>query len=420
MRTYLDRYYDGDAAVAADAAAQAWFGEFDRTFLKGVPYCVPCGTTPCSLPTTVRADGGPQSVGEVQSVLTFELLISSATNRLMNDLAYLALDAGAAQATRDFRAALQSFQEEMEREGGPLAGLSPVARGQRLRLTAAGNLPPPENVQVTVKRFAIPIALVALASACGDSGTTVNSGSGGADRPTGANEVVIQIVAGGGFVPVQSALAFVPSATVLGDGTLITPAPVPAIYPGPALAPLQQVTLTAGEVDDLVARAEALGLLKGRLEFGQPPVADAPTTEVTIVAQGVTHRHDAYALGIDGFGLSSREVANRKALSAFVDAVTALRPGESAWTPAAVAVHVLGPYAADPQLPQPAVVWPLAAPPAADPAAGLRPCVVVEGADLATLTPLLDRANGLTPWVVDGVPMALAFQPVVPGQPGCR
>ena len=255
-----------------------------------------------------------------------------------------------------------------------------------------------------------------LATACG-GGTTVRSG-GAVDRPTGASEVVVQILVGGGFVPLESAVTTVPMATVLGDGTLVTPAAVPAIYPGPALGPLQAVTLTAKEVDDLVAKADRLGLLKGTLAFGQPSVADAPSTQVTIVANGASHRHDAYALGMDGFGLSGAEVANRKALSTFVDAVTGLRPGERAWAPPAIAVYALGRYTADPQLPQPPVAWPLRPLPAATDAAA-RPCVIVEGADLATLAPALARANARTPWVVNGVQTALAFRPVVPGQPGC-
>ena len=44
------------------------------------------------LPATVRADGRGESVGEVQAVVNFELLISSATNRLMNDASHVALD----------------------------------------------------------------------------------------------------------------------------------------------------------------------------------------------------------------------------------------------------------------------------------------------------------------------------------------
>lgn len=67
------------------------------------------------LPTTVAADGSPQSVGEVQSVLNFELVIGSATNRLTSDMTHLALDAGGARIMGDFRASLGALQAEMER-----------------------------------------------------------------------------------------------------------------------------------------------------------------------------------------------------------------------------------------------------------------------------------------------------------------
>jgi hypothetical protein len=64
----------------------------------------------------VRQDGVAQSVGEVQSVMNFQIVISSATNRLINDISYLALDEGAAQIMREFRASLLALQAEMETE----------------------------------------------------------------------------------------------------------------------------------------------------------------------------------------------------------------------------------------------------------------------------------------------------------------
>lgn len=140
------------------------------------------------------------------------------------------------------------------------------------------------------------LAALLAAGACGNDSTGV--GGAGLDRPTGAGEVVVQVMVDGGFVPPEVALATVPARTVLGDGTVVTPAPTPAIYPGPALAPLQAVKVSSATVDGLVARAAKLGLLAGPLQFGQPPVADAPNTTVTIAAGGRTHRHVAAALGI--------------------------------------------------------------------------------------------------------------------------
>jgi len=279
------------------------------------------------------------------------------------------------------------------------------------------------------RTIAVPAVVLAVlaATACGDQEATVSAGGGGTARPTGG-EVVVQLTVDGGFVPVEAALATVPTVTVLGDGTVITAAPVPAIYPGPAIAPLQQSKLDGAGVDRLVDRARDLGLLEGPLEFGRPPVADAPNTTVTIVAGGASHRHVAYALGIVDRepagagvpGLSADQVANRRALGQFVEAANGLPPGREAWVPAAVAVYDVGPYQLDPQLPQREVAWPLSRPPAtAVVAAGPPPCTLVEGADTATLLDALAPANARSPWVVNGTARSLAFRPVLPGQPGC-
>lgn len=142
VESYLALYYPDDAAVASDPAVQAWCEELDRTLLGGVRSSVPELTKAhlarfCRLfiyavtveheqntmwdyavflPSTVRADGLPQSVGEVQSVLNFEVLIGLATNRLTSDFSYLALDEAAAGTMRQFRESLHDQQEEWERE----------------------------------------------------------------------------------------------------------------------------------------------------------------------------------------------------------------------------------------------------------------------------------------------------------------
>lgn len=240
-------------------------------------------------------------------------------------------------------------------------------------------------------------------------------------RPTGS-DVVVQVMMTGGFVPVEVAVATVPTVTVLGDGTAITTAPVVAIYPGPAITPLQWVRLPAQTVDDLVTRAAELGLLAGPLDFGQPPVADAPDTIVTISANGAEHRHVANALGMEdrtgpGAGISDQAAANRRALRAFVEATSALPPGEAMWRPPAVAVYVVGDYVPEPDLPQPAREWPL--PTAPTTTGGVAPCTLVEGPEVQTLLDALARANARTPWMIGGQAWSLAFRPIVPGQPGC-
>jgi hypothetical protein len=264
------------------------------------------------------------------------------------------------------------------------------------------------------------VAMATLGAACGRGD---DEATAPLTRPWGPDEVVVQVTVAGGFVPVDVAVTVVPVVTVLGDGTVITPAPVTAIYPGPAMAPLQSVTVPQRTVDDLVQRAGDLGLLDGPLEFGQPPVADAPDTVVTIVTGGRTHSHTANALGLEGVaagprsGVSERAAANRQALQAFVDATRGLPPGESAWTPESVVASVLGEYRPEPELPQVPRPWPLAQPPITTGAT--FPCTLVAGADTPVLLEALARANARTPWLVDGTAYSIAFRPVVPGQPGC-
>lgn len=258
------------------------------------------------------------------------------------------------------------------------------------------------------------LALALVASACGDA--EERAGPSAPARPTGAGDVVVQVMVAGGFVPVEHAVSAVPAVTVLGDGTVITTAPVPAIYPGPAITPLQAVRVPARTVDDLVGRAGDLGLLEGPLEFGRPPVADAPDTVVTITAGGQTHRHVANALGMGDEMVGGKAAANRRALQTFVAVTQALPPGTGAWTPPAIAVYVLGTYTPDPNLPQPSRSWPLATAPATGPN---RPCTLVTGDGVGVLLDALGRANARTPWVLAGEARSMAFRPVVPGQPNC-
>jgi len=68
------------------------------------------------LPATVRADGRGESVGQVQAVVNFELLISSATNRLMNDASHVALDPTGASIMRSLQSRLARLHEAMAQE----------------------------------------------------------------------------------------------------------------------------------------------------------------------------------------------------------------------------------------------------------------------------------------------------------------
>ena len=139
---YLTHYYPDEGSLAQDAAARTWFDTLNRHVMKGLAAYVPDLTRAslarlCALymysvsvehedntmwnygmflPATVREDGRGESVGQVQAVVNFELLISSATNRLMNDASHVALDPQGAAIMRGFQSRLARLQETMERE----------------------------------------------------------------------------------------------------------------------------------------------------------------------------------------------------------------------------------------------------------------------------------------------------------------
>jgi hypothetical protein len=140
VRAYVELYYPDEAALARDEAAQRWFTELDRALVRGLRGYVPhltranliklCAVFIYSvsvehedntmwdyaafLPATVREDGQPESLGQLQSVVDFQVIISSATNRLMNDASHVALDATGAGVMRDFQARLAALQRELE------------------------------------------------------------------------------------------------------------------------------------------------------------------------------------------------------------------------------------------------------------------------------------------------------------------
>lgn len=214
---------------------------------------------------------------------------------------------------------------------------------------------------------------------------------------TGADDVVISVGYEGGFMPMGFTFAQVPNMVVTGDGRVITPGVVPAIYPGPFRMPLLERTISDAGVQRLLALADEHGLLADVEYAHNDMVADAPNTVVTIAADGATYVHRAYALDMEGTGEDDEA---RAALSEFVVAV-----GDIA---AAAGDDELGPeepYAADNVLiqalavdPQPAasdplptvVEWPADAPVRL---ADAGECVAIQVAEAETLFADADQAT---------------------------
>jgi hypothetical protein len=224
-----------------------------------------------------------------------------------------------------------------------------------------------------VKRLiSVPLVLILVAgvAACGDDEPTSAVADGGDSTPDG---LVVRVDRTGGFVPVDVAFTDTPEVSIYGDGRVLTPGAMIEIYPGPAYVPLQQTSLDDNAIAALVAKAEELGLAGEPLDYGQPPVADAPDTVVTIVTDEGTfeQRANALAEGVDAApdAMTDEQRQNREKLLELVQAIddaaaSSMAADGSSYEPEAYRVHAEAgePPAADPSSPEPQarlVEWPV-------------------------------------------------------------
>jgi hypothetical protein len=262
-----------------------------------------------------------------------------------------------------------------------------------------------------------------------------SSDSGGDERRSGADELILRVETSGGFVPVGISLTELPHFSLYGDGRVITQGPQILIYPGPALPNLIERKVSAEGVDAIVDAARRAGLAGPDRNLPLDRVADAPTTTFTLVIAGRRHAVSAYALGLEAeleAGLPPEQREARQALIAFQERLNGLE----AWLPDGsvgkehpfqiehLRVFVLpGRIAPDDEAPpQPPTEWPLAEPlsefgnPATQPE--MR-CGTLEGEDLRVVLERATRANQLTPWTSRSGTYSLYFRPLLPDESGC-
>ncbi len=281
------------------------------------------------------------------------------------------------------------------------------------------------------------IAFGLLAMACANSSVVGPGDGGGIAHPTGPDQLILRVDTSGGFVPPTYTIQQVPGFNLYGDGTSIATGPQIEIYPQPALTPLIATPLTQDGIQALLQAAKDAGLFSSTdyIDMASTLIADAPTTTFTITADGQTFTTAVYALGLlDGRpdAMSPDEFAARERLLAFSNSLSDL----GSWLPAGsvgagepyttdeMRIYS-GPYQGDKSLPQNAVDWPLE--PGLDSIGAVTGgpynldlrCATVSGEDLATLMPLIEGANQLTPWSSGGKDYGLIFRPLLPDESGC-
>lgn len=241
-------------------------------------------------------------------------------------------------------------------------------------------------------------------------------GDGHGPPPRPADQTLVVLDVHGGFVPVERAVGGTAELVLAGDGTVISPAPTVAIYPGPALPPFQVGRVTAADVAGVV---DAVAALPEGADYRSPRdrmVADAPSTTVRLVRDGRTVEHTAYALGFED------ETGPRAALAAVVQRLHELADGAGsvAYEPRALRVHdvteqsgATGPSRDAGQPSGQVLDWPIAH--------DGRACTVVDDpVPVAAVLPVVRQATQLDWFRTAAGIRRLVVVPLLPGDPGCR
>jgi hypothetical protein len=284
--------------------------------------------------------------------------------------------------------------------------------------------------------IAAAVPLVVLLGACAQptaaGSPTGSTGPSGTPESTtakgpGANDLVLRTETYGGFVAPDLVLGRFPQLSVYGDGRVISEGPVPAIYPGPALPNLQVSMITPEFLQSLVKEGLAAGVRNGA-DLGQPGVADAPTTRVTVVTTGGKQVVTINALSeapSNDRRLTADQRDARARIAAYVKKLNALptRPGAprpTAYEPTSLAVFA-APWTKPANGPvPPAKAWPGPALPGKDiDSATKAGCVAVTGDQTPKVLSAAKSGNALTPWTTGTSKWRIVFRPLLPDESGC-
>ncbi len=269
------------------------------------------------------------------------------------------------------------------------------------------------------------VAAVLLLGACARPAADGAGADTGAAPPDG-DALVLRVRQEGGFVPPERIVGRIPDVSVYADGRMITQGPQIAIYPGPALPNLQVRQLDEAATGALIDDAFAAGVRSGA-DFGTPGVADAPTTRIDVVREGVTSTVSVAALREampDDPQLTAAQRTSRAKLAAFLTRLDemAAAPGQQPYRATTLAALARAYDVPDDGLPkQPG---PIAWPGPALPGEYLNPnvkigCVTASGAERDAILAVVKDANQNTPWGSGGNEYMVTFRPLLPDETGC-
>lgn len=280
------------------------------------------------------------------------------------------------------------------------------------------------------------VALIAVACGADDVGanpttTVVDATTSTTTIPVPPNDVftgdpdqlVLQIADEGGYAPVELIVNRLPGFSVYADGTLLAPAPVPAIYPGPIVMPLQSISLSKENLAALIEKIREMGLPSIDREIDNSLadlVADATTVTATFLdADGSEHIYGAYAL----FLASDEPVPDTtRLLGELVELLDSFlaAPGPRVFEPNRIQLWVNDAPSVDPEVTE-TVSWPLAiTPDDFEPEGDFNfGCHVLAGEAAQAAISAFSAANQATLWDYQGTELQLIVRILLPDEPGC-
>lgn len=274
------------------------------------------------------------------------------------------------------------------------------------------------------------LALAVITAGCGDDETEVRSA---APPPSAgaAPEVQLRVEHVGGFVPVEVALAAFPT-LVVAEGTAWTPGAQILIYPAPAVPAVQSAPLDEDDLRALAERIDEAADLFDGTDFGQPPVADLPTTTIEAVVDGTERRLEVYALdadanAVDGALTDDQRRARQEVRRLIADLQAVVDATERPWEVGPTSGLRVSSIPVDPGAPVdddgfdqgPPVPWPAGVPEPVTAPGSAFGCVAVSGDERDLLLEAAGPTNVLTTWELSSGPHRIALRPLFPGEPDC-
>ena len=276
-----------------------------------------------------------------------------------------------------------------------------------------------------------------------------DGGTGGIEHPTAADEPILVVEEAGGFAMPQMIATRVPTFALYGDGRVIMQGAQTLEFPGPALPPLIERTMTEEGIQAVLEAIEDTNLFTGDLELEWRDERRAPTATATVFHANVQRRRGDRqrvrprqldpALGGNFENIDQAEIDAHAVLSQFRDALMTIdtsvpagaweSEGWQPYTPTAFRLYVrdvTGEPIEGGELPGVVREWPTDD----DPAAfgeevpvfgdGTR-CGVVEGEAAATWFAELSASTQQTIWTSDGENRFTVLpRPLLPGEePSC-